>query len=1173
MSSENSCRYEDEYDAHSDAGAIDWLTGLSSMPRFHRLAAIQAEAIRSRGDRPVVIALDLVGMKSYNTRYGRDEGDNLLCIFADELRKCFGSEACSRFGEDHFYVIAPFEGVGERIEALFADFKKANDGRTLPIRSGSYVCDEEDDIAEVGFDRAKIACNSDRKKWRSHNTWFSDEMRRVTHLRIHVIDSIDRAIAEGWIRPHYQALVRTATGNVCGEEALARWVDPKYGTLLPDQFIPVLEEAGLLQKLDMHMIECVLADIALKQKRGVSVVPVSVNISVRDLDEIDFVEALKQRVDAAGADCSLLKVEFTETAVSDAPEVFKAQVQALQDAGFGVWMDDFGSGHSSLHMLQEYSFDLIKLDMGFTQGLTNEKAHDIVAGVIRVAKKLGVSTLAEGVESEEQAVFLSNIGCDVLQGFYYTRPLPLDEVMDHFTDGVGIPREIPSEAEYWEMVGSVDLVDPLTNLDRGSVDGSPLAEFPAGILELRDGEWFVLRANRSCREFLDRTGFVSASRSHLTANPVERPLDEEFLAAAQRSLASRSWERVAGRSEYGTGFQFYVRPLAQSEKASAYVLASVPTMLGTALGAYGDVPAAYAVFRIAADEAKGEVVDAEYVYANSEYYEWGGYEEGSLTGRSFREVNGRSPGWFPHAYRAVVLGESDRDMFYSPEAGHWLTFGIAPSPVEGCCVIAFAIADDEHREREEMIVARNTSDLIVEIVDKFSRERDYETAMNAALEIMSHAINPSRLFIFERGQGIDWVTFEWCAEETNRQIGGEPTAGENEFNTWDKLATDGAVVYLPDISVLTDVDKTLHRKLQAEGVTHLLAAPLFDGEAVIGNLVAENYEFDEKVDVKRLLETVASFISSRIVNQRLLAELERTGTHDFLTGLLNRRGFDQVLAERIAAKPDEPYVLALMDIDDFKTVNDLHGHDVGDAALVALADAVRSIAPPSAVLGRNGGDEFVAMLFGDDVADADAIFERITNAELGCEHDGKWYHLSFSIGYVGYPEQATALNDAYTKADAALYAVKLAGKAGCKRYSAEVEKQYRSQLGFTPRDIAENVPGAILVHRAGGDGAILFANDELVELFECDNLADFMDYAGGTFAGLVHPDDGPRVYDELVGQVALDEIGAKNFSDYRIITKKGNVKHVANNGRLVEIDEVGKVFYVLIIDSDERLRR
>lgn len=1151
--------------------AVDWLTGLPGMVRFYELAELGAKAICARGDRPVAVALDLMGMKAYNTQYGREEGDRLLCVFADVMRKHFGSEACSRFGEDHYYAFASEQGFERKMSELFSDFKVANEGRTLPVRVGAYVCEPNSDIVNVGFDRAKIACDLDKKTWRSHLIWFSDEMRAQERLRIHVLDSIDRAIAERWVRPHYQAVVRMSTGDVCGEEALARWIDPEYGALAPDMFVPVLEDAGLLQKLDMHMFDCVVEDMAGKREAGLVLVPVSVNVSLSDLGQIDIAEELARRADAADVPRRLLRVEFTESTASANPELFKQQVSALRAAGFEVWMDDFGSGYSSLNTLRNYEFDLIKLDMEFIGGAGSEKAREIVAGVIRAAKKMGVGTLAEGVESERQALFLESIGCDMAQGFYYTKPLPFKVILDSYSGGRGVTREPADEFEYWNAVGAVDLLDPLSHMEGRSADGTHLRDFPAGVMEKRGDVWRVLRANVPFRKFLDEVGIVPMEQSNLEANLITGEMDAEFASAASRSVSSDAWERISGRLEYGSGFQFYARRVASAPGADAFAVATVPNALGVALGAYGDVPVAYAVLRVDLDAAGKEVVDAQYVYGNPMYCELQGYSESQLPGNSFISLSGEeSSGWFPYFYRAAVLKEDVHDVIFSPGVGHWLSFNVAPSSIDGCCVFAFTIADAERREREEIVIGRNTSDFIVNVANAFDREKDYVAAMNASLEMMSRAIHPKRLFIFERGHGTDRVSFEWCADGAYKQIGKPQPVEEADLAAWDKLAEGGSVISIPDITALKRTDEGLYNKLHSEGVKRLLAVALHDGQEVIGNLVAEDYWLDETVDVKRLLETVASFISSRIINQRLVVELERTGARDSLTGLLNRRGFDRAILERMADAPGEPYVLALMDIDNFKTMNDLHGHDVGDEVLKSLAESVTRCMPAEAVIGRNGGDEFVIMLFGPDAAQADEVFGKLSGLNLHCAYRGKDYGFSISIGYVGWPDQAFHLNDAYTKADAALYAVKLANKASFMRYSRDVESQYRSQLGFTPRDIAENIPGAIMVHRAAGDGEILFVNNELIELFECESLAEFMEYTGGTFRGIVHPDDADQVNHALASQLDLDDVGSKNYANFRIVTKKGNVRHVADNGHLVDVGEVGRVFYVLLMNMDER---
>ena len=1219
--------------------SIDWLTGLPAMSRFHELATLGADVIRGRGERPVAVALDLVDMKSFNSQYGREEGDKLLRVFGEVLRKHFGSEACSRFAEDHYYAFATEEGISERIMALFSDFRAANDGKVLPIRAGAYVCHAGDDIVATGFDRAKIACDADRKTWHSHLEWFSDEMRAQARLRIHILDNVERAIREGWVRPYYQAIVRASTSYICGEEALARWVDPEYGPLSPAVFIPLLEDAGLLQKLDMHMVECVIADMAVKHGNDVPIVPVSVNISLRDLGELDVAGEIIRCVDAAGLPHDLLRVEFTESASSEDPELFKAQVATLRRAGLEVWMDDFGSGYSSLNTLQDFEFDLIKLDMGFIRDLGNERARAIVSGVVQTAKKMGVNTLCEGVETEEQALFLEGIGCDMLQGFYYTQPLPLEVIVDEAAKDGDMVRERRDESAYWGAIGKLDVANPTANVDELAADGSKLAEFPAGVMERRGEEWRLVRANGAYRSFLDRGGAIPLQCSNLESIVFPHGVDLEYAEAAERSSETGMWERVAGRMEYGTGLQFYTKPLASAPQAEAFALVSVPTMLGTALGTYGDVPVAYAVLRVITDERDEHVVGAEYVYANSVYCEWCGYSQHDIPGASFTKLATEGgEQWFPYFHKAAVLKESAHDVRFSKGVGHWLSFNIAPSLVERCCTFAFTIVDDEHRQSEEMRIGRDTSDLIIDIANVFNSNLSYEDAMNAVLEKVSRLIHPDHLGLFELVGASAVRTFTWVAESARGGPGGPYASegvdagatrvggagrvaggrgglgnrgaprtaggpgglgnrgdtraagganvdaegavrlsgemprvmGSEDVRMWKRLIQGSSAAVISDVGDMASLRPGLRDDLVGDGVTHLFAVPLYQGMRLIGLLVADNYQLEEDLDAPRLLETVASFMSARIVNQRLLDELEQAGTHDSLTGLMNRRGVDAAIRERLEGEPGVPYALGLVDVDDFKALNDMHGHDVGDEALRVISHAISEVFSCDAVLGRNGGDEFLVVVFGQDAARAGELFAQLSAMNLDFEWNAKRYHTSLSIGYVEHPAQVGTLKNAYAFADTALYAVKLSGKSGYRRYSDDLDAQYRTLLGFSSRDLAENIPGGIMVHKATDEGDILFANDELISMMECENLADFMAFTGGVADGIVLAEDVQRVRDVLAGMRNAQASGQKAFANYRVVTKSGKVRHAAANSRLVDVQDIGQVFYVIVVDRDER---
>ena len=675
-------------------GPVDWLTGLPSVDRFYKMAALEAQTIAECGEEPVALAFNLVGMKSFNVQHGRDAGDAFLCAFADMLRKRYGAGACSRHRGDRFFAVVSKEHVSETVDALFEDLREYNEGNSLPVQVGAYVCSPEDDIATVGFERAAIACDSDDKSWISHIEWYSDAMETNEELRAYVLGNIDRCIREGHIKPYYQAIVRSATDNVCCEEALARWEDPEYGSLTPAQFIPILEGVGLLHKLDMHMIDCVLADLVVKRERGVPMVPVSVNISLKDLRSVDLAAVVNEKTAALGIPHSMLRIEFTESAASRDPELFRKQVDQLHAAGFKVWMDDFGSGYSSLNSLRMFDFDLVKLDMDLISDVVSEKTRSVVAGVLRLARTLGVDTLAEGIETEQQERFLKNVSCGRLQGFKYSRPQPLEAIIEQFESGQGPGREIFSEADYWNIISSFDLADPTQGTDDHGMDGSPISELPAGILERRSGVWRLVRSNKPFLDFLTHSSLLDVAVDAMLRG-TDKQTNVDFNAAVDRSVASGGWERIAGRFEYDSGLRFYARLLASEGDAQAFAIASAPAILGTALGLYGDVPVPYAVFSLVFDERNEKVVDLEYIYANSLYSEQGGYANEHLAGRSFLDVYGeKGIDVLDFFYRAAMLNEMQQQVAYDPRLDKWISYSIYPSPLEGCCVFAYMVLNE-----------------------------------------------------------------------------------------------------------------------------------------------------------------------------------------------------------------------------------------------------------------------------------------------------------------------------------------------------------------------------------------------------------------------------------------------------------------------------------------------
>ncbi len=345
----------------------DIMTDLPNMRYFFKLAGEAKTQIIEAGHEPVMVYANIIGIRYYNRQYGFEKGDKMIMNFADILSEHFGKERSCRFGGDQFAAFAEEEYVDEIIQKVLNDCKTAIDGKELSIHLGVYPNRLDDVEVNVACDRAKFAADTRKGELSSTVTYYDEDMLKRSEINVHVIRNIDRAIEEGWIRVYYQPIVRASNGTVCDEEALARWIDPELGFLSPGYFIPALEEYKLIYKLDLYVLEQVLKKMKMQKEKGYYVVPQSINLSRMDFESCDIVEEIRRRVDAEGVDHSLITVEITESFIGERFDFMKEQIARFQSLGFPVWMDDFGSGYSSLDVLHQLHFDLIKFDMRFME--------------------------------------------------------------------------------------------------------------------------------------------------------------------------------------------------------------------------------------------------------------------------------------------------------------------------------------------------------------------------------------------------------------------------------------------------------------------------------------------------------------------------------------------------------------------------------------------------------------------------------------------------------------------------------------------------------------------------------------------------------------------------------------------------------------------------------------
>ncbi|MFR0839689.1 MAG: EAL domain-containing protein [Neglectibacter timonensis] len=425
----------------------DRLTGLYSKEFFYQ--RVKEILIRNPDREYDIVCSDIENFKLVNDAFGIPAGDRLLCDVAALYKDRVGNRGiCGRFNADQFACLLEHRWTYTNdlfLEAL-NQINELTNARNVVMKWGIYRVKGRSASVEQMCDRALLAAQSIKGQYGKYFAEYNDELRNKLLREQAITDEMEQALEQGQFEIYLQPKYRIKDDSLAGAEALVRWNHPKWGIQSPAEFIPLFEKNGFITKLDQYVWDKTCRVLHEWEDKGYPELSVSVNVSRADIYHADLVGILVHTVKKYGLPPSRLHLEITESAYTENPKQIIDTVNNLREQGFVIEMDDFGSGYSSLNMLNDMPIDVLKLDMKFIQ---NETAKPVNQGILRfimgLARWMNLSVVAEGVETGEQLERLREIGCDFVQGYFFAKPMPCAEFESLMVPQGGLARQSVSE--------------------------------------------------------------------------------------------------------------------------------------------------------------------------------------------------------------------------------------------------------------------------------------------------------------------------------------------------------------------------------------------------------------------------------------------------------------------------------------------------------------------------------------------------------------------------------------------------------------------------------------------------------------------------------------------------------------------------------------------------------
>ena len=1005
-------------------GGYDPLTGLPNMNYFFKLAETARDQLIEEGKSSALLYFDFNGMKNYNLKYGFIEGDKLIIEMARVLATHYSNINCCRFGGDRFAVVTTEERLEEELLEVLDEVKDLNEGKSIPVRVGVYKNSMGYVSVGTACDRAKMACDTKREEVHSSFIYFDENMLNESEIRHYILENIDRAIDNKWLEVYYQPLVRAINGGVSDEEALIRWIDPVYGFMVPDSFIPVLEEAKLLHRLDLYVLDSVLERMNILRENNLYVVPCSINISRYDFETCDMVEEIRRRVDDAGVSRDMITIEITEGAVGANVDYIRKQVEVLNELGFKVWMDDYGSGYSSPTILQTISFDTIKLDMMFMRQFDkSEKSKLIVWEIINLALSLGLETVVEGVETKEQVEFLKNAGATKLQGYYFTKPLPTRDILRRYEMGEQIGFENPAESEYYAAIGKVKLYDVSFSSYEEDAKGNYLNTAPASVYEVNGDHFSIVRCNSSYRRFLVDIFGVYDPYLDMTFSKYLGLNDDDFAADIYRCAMEGGKlfeDRIIGGK---LKVHMLIRRVAVNPVTNARAVAVVLFDVREISDSAAKISFASVAKAMSSDYLSlyhVDLSDNSYVRyshsADSDELNIG-YE-----GKDFFEDCKKE------ALRFVC--EEDRDVFIEQFTREKILDSIAKTGkyTTTCRLLMYGVPTYVNLKATPMDEDARHLILAVYNVDFQMRERERAERMKEEVLAYTRLSALAGNFIVFYTVDVESESFTEFKATSDYESLNVSKSGQDFFAKAKAQAEE--VIHPEDIGVFKN-------SMNKENVMHSIERKGYFSikyRLLIGNVpryVLLKATLLKEDGVDKLIFGIMDIDDETKREQEYainLAVARNKVNLDSLTGVKNKYAYSEIengINNAIRDHTCAPFAIGVFDINNLKETNDLKGHSAGDELIKKACSIICKIFRHSPVF-RVGGDEFAIIAKEEDYDKIDELMSKFLDINLKSQEEGG----VVIAGGLSRFDGDECVNDVFKRADELMYENKKKLKEG-----------------------------------------------------------------------------------------------------------------------------------------------